>query len=66
MGRVKEHQNRKENGAGTRGNVFISPSFARPSGGSTAQKRQLRMVYMPLVKSGHTVCDLSKCKTFVL
>ena len=64
-------KNRKENGAGTRGNVFISPSFVRASPGSTAQLRA-RLTKapathgMPQVKSGHTVCHLSKCKTFVL
>ena len=29
--RIKERQNRKENGAGTMRNVFVSPSFARAS-----------------------------------
>ena len=68
-GRVREHSNRKENGAGTTRNVFISPLFC--TRGFIAHLRSrvtkaLATQAVPPVKSGHIGCDLSKCKTFVL
>ena len=50
---------------------LFHPSIARASRGFIAHLRAHltkapATQAMPLVKSGHTVCDLSKCKTFAL
>ena len=66
---MKERQNRKENGAGTRRNVFISPFICTRGFIAHLRARLTKapaMQAVPLVKSGHTVYDLSKRKTFVL
>ena len=66
---MKERQNRKENGAGTTRNVFISPLFCTRGFIAHFRARVTKAPAtqaLPLVKSGHTVCDLSKRKTFVL
>ena len=66
---MKERQNHKENGAGTTRNVFISPLICTRGFIAYLRARVTKAPAtqaVPLVKSGHTVCDLSKRKTFVL
>ena len=66
---MKERQNRKENGAETTRKVFFSPLICTRGFIAHLRARLTKapaMQAVPLVKSGHTVYDLSKRKTFVL